>query len=133
MALKCLPKDLEVLIWEYKHSADMYDIAQEFKRWFPLEHNDSESYNYSKTLYDMIAFNFRVCFYSGENHHHYIFNIFHPLGPIGSVLQPSAYLPTRLLKEFNNNYDFTEIDLNKSFEKNLQAKFRRLYITNFNL
>lgn len=83
---KYLPKELEALICEYKHSAEMYDIAQEYKRWF-----FQDIYDRSMNLFKMTAFNYRTA----GGSYIYIYSIFQSYTNL-----PSAILCPRLLNEY---------------------------------
>lgn len=68
---KFFPKEITLLIYEYKHSAEMYDISQEFNRWFEISTKYGEER--ACNLYGCAAFNFRRI---GKAYYSSIFNIF---------------------------------------------------------
>lgn len=104
----------------------MYDIAQEFKRWFTCEPDeddheheyDPENKNWN--LFKMVAFNYRTI-----DHNHCIYSIFQPRDTVAQL----AILPTRMLKEFNDNLGVGPYEY-KIFPR---PNFRRLYINHFKL
>lgn len=113
----CLPKELQNIIWEYKRSAEMYDVAMEFKKWFRLSDDGERFYN----LHGIIAFNYRGDCYGPW---YFISNIFqkdgaHAIGIFGQIPKDEmcAYTQNKLLK----------IDENRKFN------WRQAYIDTFKL
>lgn len=110
-----LPKELLNLIWEYKHSAKMYDVAMEFKKWFYLPDTGEVPFN----LYNIEAFNYRMC----EPPWYFICNIFQdgglPVGVFGQIPkdQMTKYMRNKLLK----------------IEENRKVNWRQEYIDTFDL
>lgn len=107
------PKDICMIIWEYKHSAEMYDIAQEYKRWFYVD-------GYIRNLYKVPAFNHRPKICSA-----YIYNIFQP-----NCHRPVGILCFEIL--CHSVYSKNDLENYKNFWFETK-NWRQLYIDKFNL
>lgn len=111
------PKDIEMIIWEYKHSAEIYEVAQEFKRWFMFP-NDLIRFAdlMLLNLYAYPAVNYRM----PKKSSNCIFNMFQ-----SNCDNPIAYLCAKMSDEFCGY----KPNVCLSYENN----WRRDYITKFNL
>lgn len=120
---KYLPKEIEKLIWEYKHSAEMYDVTLQFKKWFYA--NDSYydgNFLNGMNLYNYPAFNYRTRLYKTD----LIFNIFQARGnkPVG--LYGIKIFGLDECKEFG-------LETIPQFDENRKIDWRQEYIDQFNL
>lgn len=128
MDLEYIPKDIQMIIYAYKHSAEMYDISQEFKRWFEIKIKDGQEY--SCNLYGCAAFNFRTI---GRTYYFSVFNMFQ-----NSCSNPISTLCERMRQELNPHLfplnKFHQVQANESHITNQTSEqWRQAYIIEFHL
>lgn len=121
-----LSREIQMMIWEYKHSGEMYDVAQQFKQWFPF--HDVTTQN----LYRVNAFNYR-------HNRHNNFNIYNIFQECAVAV---AELPLRMIKEFNirdnswkiDSYDEEfHIPVTGTIINNNKLNWRQIYMDTFHL
>lgn len=116
---KMLPKELENLIWEYKHSAEMYDVMMEFKKWFHLPYAGAGPFN----LYNTEAFNYRAKMYEAE-----------PWYFICSIFQADSGRPVDIFGQIPEHVMTEHImDRLLNLDANRKFNWRRKYIDCFEL
>lgn len=117
------PPEIEQIIWGYKHSAEMYDVALQFKKWFYVEEDSVDGRLLTCiNLYGYPAFNYRPRPYIND----FIFNIFQ-----ANSHEPVGFFGTKTIDlDYCKLFEFNTIP---NLDENRKINWRQQYIDRFNL